>query len=247
MKVQLLTVTSHYYTVTHNYPASKLYCNYPNWYTKTCCVQRTLYMPPSIVTQKLVVSKEHYICPNQLFHKNLMCPKNTMYAPINCYTKTWCVQRTLYMPPSIVTQKLVSKEHYICPNQLIHKNLLCVQRILYAPINCYTQTCCVQRTLYAPINCSTKTCVQRTLYMPPSIVPQKLVVSKEHYMPPSNNMVDYIHLYHDQSSYHTCMMAIGSTDSEELPYVHNGLTNDLIGVAFTWWNSWKSTTRTLII
>ena len=68
--------------------------------------------------------------------------------------------------------------------------------------------------------------------MPPSIVPQKLV-SKEHYMPPSNNMVDYIHLYHDQSSYHTCMMAIGSTDSEELPYVHNGLTNDLIGVAFT--------------
>jgi hypothetical protein len=29
------------------------------------------------------------------------------------------------------------------------------------------------------------------------------------------------------------MMAIGSTDSEELPYVHNGLTNDLIGVAFT--------------
>jgi hypothetical protein len=121
-------------------------------------------MPPSIVTQKLVVSKEHYICPNQLFHKNLMCPKNTIYAPINCYTKT---------------------------------------------------------------------CVQRTLYMPPSIDTQKLVVSKEHYMPPSNNMVDYIHLYHDQSSYHTCMMAIGSTDSEELPYVHNGLTNDLIGVAFT--------------
>jgi hypothetical protein len=212
MKVQLLTVTSHYYTVRHNYPASKLYCNYPNCYTKTCCVQRTLYMPPSIVTQKLDVSKEHYICPHQLLHKNL-CPKNTIYAPINWYTKTCCVQR-----------------------------------ILYAPINCYTQTCCVQRTLYAPINCSTKTCcVQRTLYMPPSIVPQKLVVSKEHYMPPSNNMVDYIHLYHDQSSYHTCMMAIGSTDSEELPYVHNGLTNDLIGVAFTWWNSWKSTTRTLII
>jgi hypothetical protein len=92
-------------------------------------------MPPSIVTQKLVVSKEHYICPNQLFHKNLMCPKNTIYAPINCYTKT-CVQRTLYMPPSIDTQKLVvskehympqsivpqkldvSKEHYICPHQL---------------------------------------------------------------------------------------------------------------------------------
>ena len=118
MKVQLLTVTSHYYTVRHNYPASKLYCNYPNCYTKTCCVQRTLYMPPSIVTQKLDVSKEHYICPHQLLHKNL-CPKNTiyapinwytktccvqrtLYAPINCSTKTWCVQRTLYMPPSIV-------------------------------------------------------------------------------------------------------------------------------------------------